>query len=113
MLNVVGGALLATPVAAAEGDRAPNQAAFFTAISASTVTGLVMVDTPVFWSLFGQIVIFLLMLLGGLEFITAATVLIGVMGRRATALEEDVYLDTVGAGYTRNLTYIARNTPSR
>ncbi len=109
LLNVVGGALLATPFAAADGDRAPIQAAFFTAISASTVTGLVMVDTPVFWSLFGQIVIFLLMLLGGLEFITAATVLIGVMGRRATALEEDVYQDTVGAGYTRNLTYIARN----
>ena len=109
MLNLIGGALLATPFAAADGDRAPIQTAFFTAISASTVTGLVMVDTPVFWSLFGQIVIFLLMLLGGLEFITAATVLIGVMGRRATALEEDVYQDTVGAGYTRNLTYIARN----
>ncbi len=68
-----------------------------------------MVDTPVFWSFFGQVVIFLLMLLGGLEFITAATVLIGVMGRRATAVEEDVYQDTVGAGYTRNLTRIARN----
>ncbi len=109
LLNVIGGVLLATPFAAADGDRAPLQAAFFTAISASTVTGLVMVDTPVFWSLFGQIVIFMLMLLGGLEFITAATVLITVMGRRATAVEEDVYQDTVGAGYTRNLTRIARN----
>ena len=109
LLNVIGGVLLATPFAAADGDRAPLQAAFFTAISASTVTGLVMVDTPVFWSFFGQVVIFFLMLLGGLEFITAATVLIGVMGRRATVVEEDVYQDTVGAGFTSNLTSIARN----
>ena len=101
--------MLATPYAAADGMRIDLQAAFFTAISASTVTGLVMVDTPVFWSFFGQLVIFLLMLLGGLEFITAATVLITVMGRRATAVEEDVYQDTVGSGNNRNLTRIARN----
>ena len=109
LLNIIGGALLATPFAAADGDPAPLQVAFFTSISASTVTGLVMVDTPVFWSFWGQLVIFMLMLLGGLEFITAATVLIGVMGRRATALEEDVYLDTVGTGHTNNFTHITRN----
>ena len=97
------------PFAAADGNPAELQQAFFTAISASTVTGLVMVDTPVFWSFYGQVVIFFLMLLGGLEFITAATVLITVMGRRATAVEEDVYQDTVGSGYTRNLARITRN----
>lgn len=109
LLNTAGGILLSLPMAAAEGSRASLSVAFFTAISATTVTGLTVVDTPEFWSLFGHIVIFFLMLIGGLEFITAATVLISFVGRRATLFEEDVYQDTVGAGYARNLTRVARN----
>ena len=109
LLNVIGGVLLYLPVATADGVGASLRVAFFTAISASTVTGLTVVDTPEFWSFSGQVVIFFLMLLGGLEFITAATVLIAFIGRRATVIEEDVYEDTVGAGYARNLTRVARN----
>ena len=110
LLNTAGGILLSLPLAAAaDGSRASLPVAFFTAISATTVTGLTVVDTPEFWSHFGHIVIFFLMLIGGLEFITAATVLISFIGRRATLFEEDVYQDTVGAGYARNLTRVARN----
>ena len=109
LLNVIGGAMLALPMSAADGVSASLRVAFFTAISASTVTGLTVVDTPEFWSHFGKAVIFALMLVGGLEFITAATVLIAFIGRRATALEEDVYHDTVGDISARNLTRVARN----
>ena len=109
LLNVIGGLLLTMPLAAADGVGASPRVAFFTAISASTVTGLVVVDTPVFWSQFGKAVIFTLMLVGGLEFITAATVLISVIGRRATTVEEDVYQDTVGAVSVGSLTRVARN----
>ena len=109
LLNAAGGILLSLPQAAADGSRASLQVGFFTAISAATVTGLTVVDTPEFWSPFGHTVIFFLMLIGGLEFITAATVLISFIGRRATLFEEDVYQDTVGAGYARNLTRVARN----
>lgn len=109
LLNVVGGAMLSLPISTADGSAASLRVAFFTAISASTVTGLTVVDTPEFWSQFGKAVIFVLMLVGGLEFITAATVLIAFIGRRATALEEDVYQDTVGDVSARNLTRVARN----
>lgn len=109
LLNIIGGLLLATPLAAAGTEAASLRVAFFTAISASTVTGLVVVDTPVFWSQFGKAVIFTLMLVGGLEFITAATVLISVIGRRPTAIEEDMYQDTMGAVSVGSLTRVARN----
>ena len=109
LLNVVGGLLLSLPLSSSEDAETPVSVAFFTAISAATVTGLIQVDTPTHWSGFGQAVIFLLMLIGGLEFITAATVLIAVIGRRATALEEDVYQDTVGSGYANSLPRVARN----
>ncbi len=109
LLNVIGGAMLSLPMAAADGVAASLRVAFFTAISASTVTGLTMVDTTEFWSQFGKAVIFVLMLVGGLEFITAATVLIAFIGRRATTLEEDVYQDTVGEISARNLSRVARN----
>ena len=107
LLNVAGGVLLCLPFAA-DGDRASPQVAFFTAISASTVTGLTQVDTQTFWSPFGQVVLFFLMLVGGLEFMTAATVLV-FFGRRTTVLEEEVYQDTVGSGHTSNVAKVARN----
>ena len=109
LLNIVGGVLLCLPLAAADGNATNYQTGFFTAISAATVTGLVLVDTQTHWSFFGQVVIFLLMLIGGLEFITAATVLIALMGRRASALEEDVYQDTIGSGYRNNIPQVVRN----
>jgi len=108
LLNVVGGLLLNLPEAAADGAGVGLRVAFFTAISAATVTGLTLVDTQTAWSFFGEVVIFFLMLVGGLEFITAATALV-FFGRRTTAVEEDIYGDTVGAGATANVARIARN----
>lgn len=109
LMNLTGGVLLCLPIAAADGNATNLQTGFFTAISAATVTGLALVDTQTHWSLFGQVIIFLLMLIGGLEFITAATVLIALMGRRASALEEDVYQDTIGSSYRNNIPQVVRN----
>ena len=64
LLNIVGGVLLCLPISAADGTSTELRVGFFTAISASTVTGLVLVDTPTYWSFIGQVVIFLLMLIG-------------------------------------------------
>ena len=45
----------------------------FTATSATCVTGLVVFDTYVYWSVFGQIVILTLIQLGGLGLVTLTT----------------------------------------
>ncbi|BAL80507.1 TrkH family potassium uptake protein [Caldisericum exile] len=65
--------------------------ALFTATSATCVTGLVVVDTYNYWSFFGQLIILLLIQVGGLGYMTIATfVLIGL--RRRVALRERVVL---------------------
>ncbi|HMM06152.1 MAG TPA: potassium transporter TrkG [Clostridiales bacterium] len=62
--------LLTLPVASKSGDWTALVNAFFTATSATCVTGLIIGDTYTYWSLFGQIVILLLIQIGGLGFMT-------------------------------------------
>lgn len=57
--------------------------AFFTATSAVSVTGLTVVDTGTYWSPFGQVVILLLIQVGGLGIMTIATLFALVFFRRA------------------------------
>ena len=73
---LVGSVLLALPVSAAGGVRVPYLDALFTATTSVCVTGLVTVTTASAWSVFGQIVILLLIQAGGLGIIT---VMAGVM----------------------------------
>lgn len=69
----VGAALLLLPFATASGGSAPPITALFTATSAVCVTGLITVDTPTYWSGFGQGVILLLIQLGGFGIMTLAS----------------------------------------
>ena len=77
----LGTVLLLLPIARAGDDGAPLMTAFFTATSAVAVTGLIVVDTPTYWSGFGQGVILLLFQVGGFGIMTAATLLGLVAGR--------------------------------
>lgn len=61
--------------------------AFFTATSATCVTGLVVVDTGTYFTLFGQIVILVLIEIGGLGFMTYATMFAILLGRKITLKE--------------------------
>lgn len=67
---LAGSVLLALPVSSANGEAVPYIDALFTATTATCVTGLVTVPTVYTWSLFGQIVILLLIQVGGLGVIT-------------------------------------------
>lgn len=73
LLVLVGTGLLMLPFASVEGEPTSVLTALFTSVSASCVTGLVLVDTATHWTLFGQIVILFLIQIGGLGFITMAT----------------------------------------
>lgn len=72
---VLGGAALTLPVATTGEESADAMVALFTAASAVTVTGLAVVDTPTHWTGFGQVVILLLIQIGGLGIMTFATTL--------------------------------------
>ena len=73
---LLGSLLLSLPFAAKDGEAVPYIDALFTATTATCVTGLVTLPTATAWSLFGQIVILILIQVGGLGIIT---VMAGVM----------------------------------
>ena len=79
---LVGTVLLMLPVARTGAGGAPVLVALFTATSAVCVTGLVVVDTPSYWSPFGEAVILGLIQLGGLGIMTAASLLGLLVSRR-------------------------------
>ena len=81
LLVVLGAALLAMPWATESGERTAPLDAFFTAVSAASVTGLVVVDTQDHWNLFGEIVILLLIQAGGLGFMVGASLVLTSLGR--------------------------------
>lgn len=62
--------------------------ALFTATSAVCVTGLVVVDTGNTFSFFGEVVILILIQIGGLGFMTLATFLFALLGKRISFKEQ-------------------------
>ena len=72
----VGTCLLLLPVASRDGRSAGLLTALFTATSSTCVTGLILVDTWSQWSGFGQIVLLCLIELGGLGFMSAASLVL-------------------------------------
>ena len=70
---LVGSLLLSLPVSSASGMRVPYIDALFTATTSVCVTGLVTVPTASTWSSFGQVVILLLIQMGGLGVVTVMT----------------------------------------
>jgi trk system potassium uptake protein TrkH len=86
-LILIGGLLLWLPISAAPGRHVSLLDAMFTATSAVCVTGLIVLDTPKDFSTFGQVVIMLLIQLGGLGYMTLSTVLITALGRSVTLQE--------------------------
>lgn len=67
---LLGSLLLALPISSANGSAVPYIDALFTATTATCVTGLVTLPTATTWSVFGQLVILILIQVGGLGVIT-------------------------------------------
>ena len=78
----VGFLLLMTPIASTNGEWTNPNTALFTAVSALCVTGLVLVDTQTHYSWFGELVILVLIQIGGLGYMVGTTVILWALGRR-------------------------------
>ena len=76
--------LLMLPVSSSSGVWTPFTDCLFTATSATCVTGLTVYDTGTYWSLFGQVVILLLIQTGGLGFMSLTTVVFLLLGKKIT-----------------------------
>lgn len=84
---LIGASLLHLPAASRSGQSIPFVDCVFTAVSATCVTGLVVADTALTWSGFGQAVILVMIQIGGLGFMTLAVMLSTLMRRRVSARE--------------------------
>lgn len=82
LLIVMGTILLMLPISSSSGKSATPLDAFFTAVSAVCVTGLVTQNTAVYWSTFGQGILLLLIQIGGLGFMTMTTMVFASVGRK-------------------------------
>lgn len=98
LIIVIGTILLTLPLATSPESNFTWLAAFFTATSATTVTGLVVSTTEPTFSLFGEIVILFLIQVGGIGFITLSVVLYRLIGRRVTVYERILLSQTLGVG---------------
>ncbi len=82
VIILAGAVLLTLPVASRSGTSCGFFPALFTATSATCVTGLVLFDTWSQWSGFGQAVILLMIEVGGLGFMTAASLVIFMLRKK-------------------------------
>ena len=71
--------------------------ALFTAVSASCVTGLVVVDTATHWTLFGQLILLLLIQIGGLGFMTFAVGLLLLLRQRVRLRYREVMVESINS----------------
>lgn len=96
LLILLGTLLLMLPISAREG-RATFADALFTATSATCVTGLVVQDTFGYWSRFGQVVILLLIQMGGLGVMTVATLMLMLARRKIGVRQKELLSDSINA----------------
>ncbi|HEX2915855.1 MAG TPA: potassium transporter TrkG [Chloroflexia bacterium] len=96
-LILVGGLLLMLPLAAQSGETTAPLVAFFTATSATCVTGLVLVDTGSYWSGFGHVVIFILIELGGLGFASSSILVLLPLHRRLNLNDRIMLRSAIGS----------------
>jgi len=83
----IGSILLWLPIAHQDGINVSYMDALFTATSATCVTGLVVVDTGTTYSVFGQLIILVLIQIGGLGFMTFSTLFAIALKRRISHQE--------------------------
>ncbi|MGG1399279.1 TrkH family potassium uptake protein [Bacillus salipaludis] len=87
LIIFIGALLLTMPISTTNGQGLSFLNALFTATSATCVTGLVVVDTGTTFTMFGQLVILFMIQIGGLGFMTFATLFAFLIGKRISLKE--------------------------
>ena len=94
---LAGSLILTLPIASQSGEWTPFLDSMFTATSATCVTGLVVYDTFTHWNVFGQLVILLLIQIGGLGFITVGVGFSMALRRRIGLRQRDLLKESINA----------------
>ena len=114
MVIMAGTFLLMLPIASKDGNVTHFFDCLFTSVSATCVTGLVVTDTFTHWTLFGQIVILVMIQIGGLGIITISAIVYSVFRQNLglnmrNMIQESIYAFQLD-GITNTLKRIFRRT---
>ena len=111
---LLGTILLMLPLSSKDGCVTPFPDALFTSTSAVCVTGLVLHDTATYWSLFGQLVIMILIQIGGMGVITVAAAFALISGRKISLMQRSTMQEAISApkvgGIVRLTSFIIKTT---
>lgn len=111
---LIGALLLMTPLASNSGTSTSFIDCLFTATSAVCVTGLVVVDTSLHWSVFGKIVIILLIQIGGLGFMSISAAIAIVFKRKINLRQRILIKEALNqnqlSGSVRLIIYVIKYT---
>lgn len=106
---LVGTLLLNLPASSRNGQSVGFINALFTATSSVCVTGLIVVDTGTHWTVLGQVIIMLLIQVGGLGFMTMSTLFALLLGRRITLKERLLIQESLNQFELEGLVRLTKN----
>lgn len=114
LLILIGATLLNLPLASKDGMSIGFLDSLFTSASAVCVTGLVVVNTMEHWTLFGQVIILILIQVGGLGFMTMATLISLLLGRKITLKDRLIMQEELNSvsmsGLVKLTQYVIKST---
>ncbi|MBQ3575353.1 MAG: Trk family potassium uptake protein, partial [Clostridia bacterium] len=94
---LLGSFLLMLPASTQDGQGAPFFDALFTSTSAVCVTGLVVHDTATYWSGLGQMIILLLIQIGGMGIVTLAIAITSISGKKISLKQRSTMQEAISA----------------
>ena len=100
---IIGAVLLTLPISSASGESTGLLTALFTSTTSVCVTGLVVVDTYLHWSMFGQLVILILVQIGGLGVVAVGSMLMLIGKRKFNLGSRNLLTDALNVEKRRGL----------
>lgn len=108
LVIAIGTILLMLPVSGRNHQPVPFMDAWFTATSATCVTGLVTHDTYTYWSSFGQVVLLILVQIGGMGFMTIAISAMTLTRKKIGLSQRLLMQESVGAPQVAGVVRMSR-----
>ena len=109
LVILTGTLLLMLPISSKDGGFTPFNDALFTATSATCVTGLIVYDTFQKWTTFGQVVILLMIQIGGLGLVTFVTFFNFIIGKKLGLRKMQIASESVSADGFDNAKDLIKN----
>ena len=114
IIILIGSILLSLPISSANGKSTLYLDSLFVSTSAVCVTGLTPVVTATHWNFFGQLIIIILIQIGGLGVMTLSTLVAMLLGKRITLSTRLIIREQVGAkgysGLVKLIRYVLTST---